>query len=168
MKTIKIISDQLYNWSDYHEREIYNISSSKAKNTHTKTTLNRDQHHPWVFIGTIQAMWETTVQMCTWPWTWSKILFVSKPPWQKTGSGICTQRLCRTGRAVSFKFQKGKTHPGRNKQHQPGNSPAQRTIVEQRNGYHYQSFYRYKGNWLPGSKYDLRFPKEQSIRGGGK
>jgi len=135
-----------------------------------KNRLNGSIFRRWVgpLLAGANTMWETALQMCRWPWTWAKILFVGKPLGQKTGTGICTRRLCPTSRTVSFKLQKGKTTPGRNKQHQPGNSPAQRTIVEQGNGYYYQSLYRYKGNWLLGSQYDLGFPKGQSIRGRGK
>lgn len=162
------ISVQLINWSDRNEREIYNISPSKTENTYGKDTANRLQPHSRVSIGKIQAMWETELQMCRWPRTWAKILFVGKPLRQKTGGGICTRRLCRTSRTVSFKLQKGKATPGRNKRHKPGNSPAQRTIIEHGNRYYYQSLNRYKGNWLFGSQYDFGFPKGQSIRGGGK
>ena len=162
------ISVQLINWSDNNEREIYDISPSKAENTYAKNALHRVQTHSRVSIGKIQAMWQTELQMCRWPWTWAEILFVGKPLRQKTGGGICTRRLCRTSRTVSFKLQKGKATHGRNKRHQPGNSPAQRTFVEQGNGYYYQSLNRYKGNWLFGSQYDFGFPKGQSIRGGGK
>ena len=76
-------------------------------------------------------------------------------------------RACPTSETVCFKLQKGKTTHGRNKRHQPGNSPAQRTIVEQGHGYYSESLYRYRGNWLLGSQYAFGFPKGQSIRGGG-
>jgi len=165
---MKRISVQLVNWSDTNEREIHDISPSETENTYAKNKCNRVQHHSRVFIGKIQAMWETALQMCRWPRTWAEILFVGKPLRQKTGTGICTRRLCPTSRTVSFKLQKGKTTSGGNKQHQPGTSPAQRTTVEQGKGYYYQSLYRYKGNWLRGSQYDLGFPQGQSIRGGGK
>ena len=165
---MKIISVQLINGSDNNEREIHDISPSKTENTYKKNALNRVQPHSRVFIGKIQAMWETELQMCRWPWTWAEILFVGKPLRQKTGNGIYTRRVCPASRVVCFKLQKDKATPGRNKRHQPGNSPAQRTFVEHGNGYYYQSFYRYKGNWLLGSQYDFGFPKGQSIRGGGK
>lgn len=165
---MKRISVQLSNWSDNNEREIHDISPAKTENTYAKNAFNRVQHHSRVFIGKIQTLWETALQMCRGPWTWAEILFVGKPLGQKTGTGIYTRRLCPTGRTVSFKLQKGKTTPGRNKRHQSGNSPAQRTIVEQGKGYYYQSLYRYKGNWLLGSQYDFGFPQGQSIRGGGK
>jgi len=161
-------SVQLINGSDNNEREIHDISPSKTENTYGEDTLNRLQPHSRVSIGKIQAMWETELQMCRWPRAWAKILFIGKPLRQKTGGGICTRRLCRTSGTVSFKLQKGKATPGRNKRHQPGNSPAQRTFVEQSNGYYYQSLNRYKGNWLFGSQYDFGFPEGQSIRGGGK
>lgn len=165
---MKRISVQLSNWSDNNEREIHDISPAKTENTYAKNAFNRVQHHSRVFIGKIQTLWETALQMCRGPWTWAEILFVGKPLGQKTGTGIYTRRLCPTGRTVSFKLQKGKTTPGRNKRPQSGNSPAQRTIVEQGKGYYYQSLYRYKGNWLLGSQYDFGFPQGQSIRGGGK
>jgi len=164
---MKRISVQLINWSDTNEREIYDISPSKTESTDAKNALNRIQHDSRIFIGKVQAMWETALQMCRWPWTWAEILFVGKPLGQKTGTGICTRRLCPTSRTVSFKLQEGKATPGGNKRHQPGNSPAQRTIVKQGNGYYYQSLYRYRGNWQLGGQYDLRFSKGQSIRGGG-
>ncbi len=163
-----IISVQLINWSDNNEREIYYISPSKAEKTYPKDALNRVQPHSRVFIGKIQAMWKTELQMCRWPRTRAEILFVGKPLRQKAGDGIYTRRLCPASRVVCFKLQKDKATPGRNKRHQPGNSPAQRTFVELGNGYYYQSLYRYKGNWLLGSQYDFGFPKGQSIRGGGK
>jgi hypothetical protein len=162
------ISVQLSNWSDNHEREIDSISPSKTTNPYAKNALHRVQHHSRVFIGTIQALWETELPMRPWPRTWTEILFVGKPLGQKTGTGICTRRVCPTSRTISFKLQKGKTTPGRNKRHQPGNSPAQRIRVGQGNGYYSQSFDRYKSNWLLGGQYDFGFPQSQSIRGGGK
>jgi hypothetical protein len=165
---MKRISVQLINGSDNNEREIDSISPEKTENTYAKTALNRVQPHSRVFIGKIQALWETELPMCRWPWTWAEILFVGKPLGQKTGTGICTWRLCPTSRVVCFKLQKNKATPGGDKRHQPGDSPAQRTIVEQGNGYYSESLYRYKGNWLLGSQYDFGFPQEQSIRGGGK
>jgi hypothetical protein len=165
---MEIISVQLINGSDNNERKIHDISPSKTENSYAKNKLNKVQRHSRVFIGKIQAMWETALQMCRWPRTWAEILFVGKPLGQKTGPGICTRRLCTTSGTVSFKLQKGKTTPGRNKRHQPGDSPAKRTIVEQGHGYYSESLYRYKGNWLLGSQYDFGFPQEQSIRGGGK
>jgi hypothetical protein len=162
------LSVHLYNWSDDNERKIYDISPSKTENTYGKDALNRVQSHSRVSIGKIQAMWETELQMCRWPRTWAEVLFVGKSFGQKTRPGIYTRRVCPTSRVVCFKLQKGKTTHGRNQQHQPGNSAAQRTFVEQDNGYYKQSLYRYKGNWLFGSQYDLGFPKGQSIRGGGK
>jgi hypothetical protein len=166
---MKITSVQLINWSDNDERKNYDISPSKTEDTYAKNALNRVQHHSRVFIGKIQAMWETELSVCRWPWTWAETLFVGKSLGQKTGTGIYTRRVCPTSRVVCFKLQKGKTTHGRDKQHQPGNSPAQRTNVEQDNGYYYQSLYRYKGNWLLSSQYDFGFSKGKSIRrGGGK
>ena len=164
---MKIISVQLINWSDYDEREIHDISPSKTESTYAKNALNRVQHHSRIFIGKIQAMWETELPMCRWPRTWAEILFVGKPLGQKTGTRIRTRRACPTSETVCFKLQKGKTTHGRNKRHQPGNSPAQRTIIEQGHGYYSESLYRYRGNWLLGSQYAFGFPKGQSIRGGG-
>lgn len=163
---MKRISVQLYNGSDRNEREIDSISPSKTGGAYSENALNRVQHHSRVFIGKIQALWKTELPMRSGPWTWAKILFVGKPLRQKTGPAICTGRLCPSSRTISFQFQNSKTTPGRNKRHQPGNSPAQRTIVGQGNGYDSQSLYRYKGNRLLGSQYDFGFPQEQSIRGG--
>jgi hypothetical protein len=164
---MKRISVQLINWSDYG-REIHGISPSQTESTAAKNALTRVQHHSRVFIGKIQALWETGLQMCKGPRTWAEILFVGEPLGQETGTGIRTRRVCPTSGTVSFKLQKGKATHGTNKRHQSGDSPAQRTIVEQGNGYYYQSLYRYKGNWLLGSQYDFGFPKGESIRGGGK
>ena len=165
---MKRISVHLINWSADNEREIDDISPSKTENPYANNALNRVQHHSRVFIRKIQALWETELPMRRWPWTWAEILCVGKPLGQKTGTGICTWRLCPTSRVVCFKLQKNKTTFGGDKRHQPGDSPAQRTIVEQGNGYYSESFYRYKGNWLLGSQYDFGFPKGESIRGGGK
>ena len=165
---MKRISVQLINGSDNNERELDSLSPEKTGNPYAKTALHRVQHHSRVFIGKIQALWQTELPMCRWPWTWTEILCVGKSLGQKTGTGICTRRVCPTSRTISFKLQKNKTTPGRDKRHQPGNSPAQRTIVEQGNGYYSESLYRYKGNWLLGSQYDFGFPKGESIRGGGK
>jgi len=51
--------------------------------------------------------------------------------------------ICRTSRTVPFKHSKTKQLL-KNKRHQPGNSPAQRTIIEHGNRYYYQSLNRYK------------------------
>jgi len=165
---MKRISVQLINWSANNERKIDDISPSKTENPYANNALHRVQHHSRVFIGKVQALWETALQMCRWPWTWAEILYFSKPLGEKTGTGICTWRLCPTSRVVYFKLQKNKTTPGGDKRHQPGDSPAQRTIVEQGSGYYSESLYRYKGNWLLGSQYDFGFSEGESIRGGGK
>jgi len=161
------ISVQLSNWSDRHEREIDSTSPSKTGNTHAKNARHRVQHHSRVFIGTIQALWKTELPMRSGPRTWAEILCVGKPLGQKTGTTVCARRLCPRSSTISFQFQNSKTTFGRNKRHQPGNSPAQRTIVKQGHGYYSQSLYRYKGNWLLSGQYDFGFPKGESIRGGG-
>ena len=143
------LSDQLYNWSDIHEESIYSTTTKKEKHACKKAFLDNASHFKRIHNRTLQAMWETRMQMCRWPWTWPKVLFISQPIRQKTGNGLCASRLQGTSNAIFKKLQTSSRHSGTNMQHQSRNTASQRTSVRNIYVYHcQQNRFRVNRNYI--------------------
>ncbi len=109
MKLNRVISDQLYKWSDIYETKAHNYSASKEKDSFTQASALRS-HLAWFFNRALQALWQAWMQVCKWPRSWSKILPVGKQTRQQTTDGLRSPRFKAKSRRILSKLSKDKDH----------------------------------------------------------
>jgi hypothetical protein len=125
---IKIFSDQFNNWSDYYERKVNCISSSKAKDTFRKTAKSAFCS-PWIFDKALQALWQVWLQMRIWARPRPQILFISEQTGATASDGLYPPGLLGKGKRASGKLSKGKSYPRRALRYQPGTFKAQGEVL---------------------------------------
>lgn len=112
MKIIKAISDHFNNWSDNDERKVNRISSSKTKDTFTKTAESAI-YSAWISNRALQALWEAWLQMCSWTRPWAQVLFISEQAWATSPDGLCSPRLLGKSTRLLGKLSKDKDYSRR-------------------------------------------------------
>ena len=119
MIRIRLISDHFYNWSDYHERKVNRISSSKTKDTFGKTAESAI-YSAWIFNRALQALWEAWLQVCSWTGPWSQVLFISEQAGATSPDGLCSPRFPGKSTRLFGKLSKDKDYSRRALRDQPG------------------------------------------------
>jgi hypothetical protein len=112
VKNYNIISDHLYNWSVFYERQINSQSPAQAKNTPEKTSSFGSCPQGF-FNRTLQALWKARVKVCAWARAWSKILFISQQVWTKSPDGLHPAGSTGKGRTIPGELSQYKSYPGR-------------------------------------------------------
>jgi hypothetical protein len=125
---IKLLSDHFNNWSDYYERKVNCISSSKAKDTFRKTAKSAFCS-PWIFDRALQALWQAWLQLRPWAGSRSQVLFISEQTGATASDGLCPPGLPGKGKRTSGKLSKGKSYPRGALRHQPGTFKTQGEIL---------------------------------------
>lgn len=107
-----LISDQSYNWSDKHARQIYQYSPAKTKNA-SPAPARLDRCPARLPHRALQALWKTWVQLCPRPWPWPQILPFGQQTGTEAPDGLCSERLLGKSAKASGQFPQDKINPGR-------------------------------------------------------
>ena len=111
MNRIRIISDQSYNWSDEHARQIYNYPAAKAENAHAEPA-RLDRRTAWLRHRALQALWETWLQLRPEPRPWPQVLPFGQQTGTKARDGLCPERLFGKDKRASGQFPQNKINHG--------------------------------------------------------
>ena len=112
MKGIPLISDQFYNWSDKHARQIYQHSPAKTKNP-SAALARLDRRTARLPHRALQALWKAWVQLCPRPWPWPQVLPFGQQTGTEAPDGLCSARLFGKSANASGQFPQDKINPGR-------------------------------------------------------
>ena len=128
MKIKKTLSDQLYKWSDYHERKINSSTSAKKKNAYKKIAAFRS-HFAGLFNRALQALWQAWMQMCSRPWPWAKVLFICQQAGQQATNGLRSTRFKGKGRTIPGKLPQDEVYFRGALRHQPRAFTSQAKVL---------------------------------------
>ena len=128
MKKDRLISDQLYTWSDIYEESIRHIITQKTKSSGPPTTAHGG-HPSRVSDRTLQEMWKTWLPLCQRARTWAQILSFDKPNREKPSDGLYPPGLLRTSRSLPGELSINQRNPNRNLCDQLRTSQPQRETV---------------------------------------
>jgi len=128
MKRGRLISDQLYKWSDTYEESICHIIAQKTKGPGPSATA-RGGHPARISNRTLQAMWKTWLPLCPRARTWAQILSFHQPNREKSSDGLYPPRLLRTSQNLSGELPSHQRNPERNLRYQLGTSQPQRETI---------------------------------------
>ena len=128
MNRDNVKSDQLYTWSDRHERENSFISSKKTKKTPEKAASSR-YNSQGILNRTLQTLRQTWLQMCPWPRARSEVLPLSQPLWKQAYNGLRPPGSPGGGQPLPRQFSQNSRDSGRSLLNQSGTSTPQRTDI---------------------------------------
>lgn len=114
----RILSDQLYNWSDIHGKKDKKSAPAKTKNTPSQAPAFAD-HSARIADRAIQALWQARMQMCGGTRSWSQVLPVHQSPWEEARDGLCPCRIPGKGASLFGELPQGQRNPRRTLRHQP-------------------------------------------------
>lgn len=129
MKKDRLLSGQLYTWSDNYEKSICRISTEKTKSSGPATTGygSRSSRFP---DRTLQKMWKSWLSVCQRTRAWAQILSFHKSNEKKPSDGLCPPELSRASRSLPDELPSYQRNPQRNLCYQLRAPAAQRAIVE--------------------------------------
>lgn len=122
------ISDQLYKWSDKHERKD-NCSSATQKNNTHKELAAFGGDFARIFNRTIQALRQAWMQVRRITGTWTKILFVGQQAQTEAGNGLYPLNLSSPSKRIFREFSQGKNYFRRDLRNQPRAIETKRKTV---------------------------------------
>jgi len=128
MRKNDVISDQFNKWSDIYEKQTHQHSSAKTKNTFAQTA-KAGSHFERLFNRALQALWQTGVQMCSWPGPWAKVLFIRQQAGQQTTNGLRSTRFKGKGRTIPGKLPQDKVDFRGALRHQPRAFASQAKVL---------------------------------------
>jgi len=128
MRKNDVKSDQFIKWSDFYEKQTYQYSSAKTKNTFEQTS-KAGSHFERLFNRALQALWQAWMQMCSRPWPWPKVLFIRKQAGQQATDGLRPTRFKGKGGRIPDKFSQDKAHFRGALRHQPRAFASQAKVL---------------------------------------
>lgn len=132
MTKYELKSDELINYSDnYDSQKKQLISSEKAKSTPAYPSPSRS-HSPGIPNRTVQALWETRVQVCPWSRPWTKVLPLCQQIRSSTGDRLRSPTLSGAGERISRQFAQNTGDSGRDLFNQPRAAAPQRAIISRK------------------------------------
>lgn len=159
MKKNRLISDQLYKWSDTYEESICHIITQKKKGPGPSATAHRG-HPSRISNRTLQEMWETWLPLCQRARTWAQILSFHQPNREKSSDGLYPPRLLRTSRSLSGELPSHQRNPKRNLCDQLRTSQPQRETVRIKHVFQPCCRHRHRRGRHVGCQHDQRTIKE--------
>jgi len=109
---ILLESDQFYDWSDQHEREIYQHVEAKAKNAPAKPA-RLDRRTAGFPHRALQALRQVWMQLLPGPGPRPQILSVGQQTEAAARDGLRSARLFRKSERAFGQFPQDKINPGR-------------------------------------------------------
>jgi hypothetical protein len=100
MKESRVISDQLYNWSDNEPSRFCGCVTQTTSSTGQTTGSTRTVHPPWVLDRTLQTLRQSWLQVCSGSRSWTQILFINQPARHSTADGLRANGAHSTGQRV--------------------------------------------------------------------
>jgi len=128
MKKDRLLSDQLYMWSDSYEKSICCTFTEKTKSIGPATT-SYGSHSSRVSDRTLQKMWKSWLPVCQRTRTWAQILSFHKSNEKKSSDGLCPSELSRASRSLPGELSINQGNPQRNLRYQLRTSASQGAIV---------------------------------------
>lgn len=163
MKKNRLISDQLYTWSDIYEESIRRIITQKAKSSGPPTTT-RGGHPSRISNRTLQEMWKTGLPLCQRAGTWAQILSFHQPNREEASDGLYPPRLLRTSRSLLGELPIHQRDSKRNLCDQLRTSQSQRETVRSKHVFQPCCRHRHRRGRHIGCQYDQRTVKEGAAR----
>lgn len=100
MNKIRILSDQLYNWSEIEPFRFHCHTAPATPNSGQATASARALHSPRFVDRTLQTLWQTGLQVRPRSWAWPQVLFVGQPAWRSAPDGLRPGGVRSTGLQV--------------------------------------------------------------------
>ena len=100
MHLYRLQSDQLYTWSDENTKTI-DRWLAKTPSSAAAPTAAAQCHPPWLPHRALQTLWQTGMQVCRRPRSWSQILSVGKLPGPAAANGLCAARVLTSRQRVA-------------------------------------------------------------------
>lgn len=142
MTQLGALSDQLYTWSDTHAGRIQCNASTAARIAVTGITAFR---HGAARLAhrTLQALWQTRLQMCPEPRAWPQALCFGASPEPAAGDGVGAPGRSRASRRIAGQFPPNSPPPRRALRHQPRALAPPRGVLSDDHGRDHHS-----AHWL--------------------
>jgi hypothetical protein len=100
MNESRIISDQLYNWSDNELFRFCCCLTPTTSSTGQATGPARTLHPSRLLDRTLQTLRQSWLQVCSGSWSWAQVLFVHQPARRSTADGLRANAVHSTGLRV--------------------------------------------------------------------
>jgi hypothetical protein len=100
MDESRIISDQLYNWSDHEPPPFCGCVAPTTSSTGQATGPVRTVHSPRVLDRTLQTLRQSWLQVCSGTRSWTQILFINQPARHSTADGLRANGAHSAGQRV--------------------------------------------------------------------
>jgi hypothetical protein len=145
MYFIQVESDQLYTWSDICARKnLFRLAKTPSFSPAATAPTHRDP--PWLAHRTLQAVWQTRVQVCQRPGAWSQVLPVDKLSGLSTSHGLCAARVLRSGHRIPRQLSTNPRDLRGDLRDQPRATAAPRGALRNRDGRRIFCVHRAVGN----------------------
>jgi hypothetical protein len=160
VKNDRLLSDQLFKWSDTYEESICHITTQKKKSPGPPTTARRG-HPSRVSDRTLQEMWKTRLPVCQRTGTRAQILSFDKPNREKPSDGLYPPGLLRAGRSLPGELSINQGNPERNLRYQLRASQPQREAIGNKHAFWrcHRHRHRHRRGRHVGCQYDRRTVK---------
>ena len=170
MKKDRLLSDQLYMWSDTYEESICHITTQKAESPCPPATARRG-HPSRISDRTLQEMWKIRLSVCPRTRPWAQILSLDKPNRKKPSDGLYPPGLLRASRSLPGELSINQGNPERNLRYQLRTSQPQREAVGHPHAFRHCYRHRHRRGRHVGCQHDHRTVKgsvTRSFKHGGK
>jgi hypothetical protein len=126
----KMLSDQLYYWSDVREQE--RILLAKEAPTTRFTSYTVRSRTPWLSHREIQTLRKTGLPLFTWTRTWTKVLSVDQSIGNTTRDALRSPTLSGESPALPGRLSETTGDPERDNEYQPRALETARAFLERR------------------------------------
>jgi len=158
MKKNRLVSDQLYKWSDIYEESICHIITQKKKSPCSPATARRG-HPSRISDRTLQEMWKARLPVRQGAGTRAQVLSFDKPSREKPSDGLCPPGLLRASRGLSGELSSNQGNPERNLRYQLRTSQPQTEVVGNTHVFRHCYRHRHRRGRHVGCQYDHRTVK---------
>ena len=100
MHLYRLQSDQLYTWSDGNTNKIDRRLAQTPSSAAPPTAAARC-HPAWLSHRALQTLRQARMQVCRWPWSWSKVLSFGELPGPAAANGLCAAGVLRADYRVA-------------------------------------------------------------------
>jgi hypothetical protein len=133
MKRYRLISDQLYTWSDDFTRK---ISCRLAKTPPVTAAAIAPTHRdpPWFAHRALQTLWQAWLQVCQRPGARSQVLSIGKLSGLSTSYGLCAAGVLRSDHRIPRQLPTNPRDLRGDLRDQPRATTASRGALRDRDG----------------------------------
>lgn len=128
MKTLEIVADHVYNWSDTYERTLGLCPASKAQSTASEVASTGGRSSG-LADHTLQTMRQVRMPLCRWARSRPEVLPFSQPTGSTTADGLRATGRSGDRRGVLGQLSLGARPLGADQQHQPRAVAPQREAL---------------------------------------